>query len=125
MIVEIITSRGMSLYIDGEKPFLPNWGFSAEAGVLGTVFVPNEPLRIGPHRVKSVEMDTTESEMWDGVKDPRHLFLKTEDGSYHGPVVVVISGDPDTGPAKVVMENGQRREVDEVTIYIRAELERS
>lgn len=128
MIFEMACYRGTMIWIDGETS-KTRWSCGGEGNTLTS-----SNLEIGPHRVKEVEVFGPEMDdcypevgsyyVFGSALVPKEIELRTENGTWRGPVTKVVAGDPDgEEETEVTLANGEPYEVDEITLYLRAILQ--
>jgi hypothetical protein len=128
MIFEMACYRGTQIWLDGQNS-KTRWSCGSEGSVLTS-----SNLQIGPHKVKEVECIGTaweDCKPEDGVyyvfevaQKPEEIELRTANGTWRGPVVKVVIDDPyrEEDETIVKLANGEDYMLDEVTLYLRAEL---
>lgn len=133
MQIEYYDCRTVGLLIDGQQPLVGNDGWSVgqtddERGwTCQTNYPESKPLPFktawGSMGVTEIRFDHQGYDDQVCPNDPKEIRLTLEDGTVlKGKVTKVVVGDPEKAPKKVKMVSGDKLEVDEITIYVRAEV---
>ncbi len=119
--------------IDGQKR-LHSWSYGTDDNTLTTSKEEGEELIIGEHTVESItvfgpEDDDCDSQtgcyyIFDNALVPEEIRLVTSQGTFYGKVVQVIAGESDQECQTIMLHNGEECEIDEITLYLKAELSR-
>jgi len=135
MIIEIMSARGVNLWIDGERAERNWYIYGGDEGSckVSQSYGEATPVEIGPHKITEIRVDMDRDRsgayhLFDAEGHPAEITLTTTDGAYTLPVVSVLTGcslDED-GEIKydfpeVVLANGETKVVDEITLYVKAE----
>lgn len=128
MIVELFHSRGLGIYVDGESPDHGNWsiGENEETGGYDISDRPGNPLKVGPLEIIGIEYDVTMQDFEEGA-DPTKLYVITPTERLAFKVTSIVNGsvidsvdEVDELP-KITLANGDTRELDDITAYVKAE----
>lgn len=132
MILELTYARGMRLWIDGQLPTAKHWSITRlprlseiDDAPLETAWefsTDGSPLEIGGLRVTGLKTDCPFCDTYDG-HTPTSLVLMLEGGAeLTFKVTNYAWGDHDEEePTNVTLVNGETIEIDEITLYLRAE----
>jgi hypothetical protein len=133
LILEMLLNRGASVMIDGHKR-LHRWGYGTDGNTLTTSKKEGEELIIGEHTVESITVFGPENDdcdpqtgcyyIFDYALVPKEMQLVTSQGTFYGKVVQVIAGQSDQESQTIMLHNGEEYELDEITLYLKAELSR-
>ena len=135
LVLELVCARGIRIWLDGMAPE-DSWNCSIDGNVLAT-----DDLKIGQWKVQRIEMIGPEHEdcdpdigahfVFDKAIVPETIKVDVVDTcglkhEFSGRVMNVVTGPTeftvDGAPKVVKMENGEDFEVDEISLYLRAEL---
>ncbi len=134
MIIELLLARGTQIIIDGKRPddIDPRLGWSTgddeyggmttgtyESGVLNMKHI---PLPIAGLQLEGFHFDRTLDSIWNCDGDPKTLTLRLAGGDKITAKVTDIASDPnETGEVVRTLTTGEEKQIDECTLYIRAE----
>lgn len=134
-VLELVCARGVRVWLDGMAPE-KSWSCDTNDNILTT-----DELKIGDWDIRQIEVIGPEHDdcdpeigahfVFDKAIVPETVIMTAVDGTYlehkfQGRVTNVVTGPNEftvEGAPKVVrMENGKDFEVDEISLYLRAEL---
>lgn len=133
MIFEMACYRGTMVWLDGETS-KERWSCYTEGNILSS-----NNLQIGPHRVEEIEVFGEEHDdcdpdigcffVFETALVPKEIELRTANGKWRGPVTKIAT-NPDyddeisrNNCRHVRLANGEDYEIDEITLYLRADLQ--
>lgn len=125
MIAEIILCHGTRVFIDGKRS-TEKWCYGVPNG---NTIIPQD-LQIGPHKIHKITIHGKQTGgeidyiIWDEIMTPEEVEITTDDAVYRGPVTVVATNPNAEEDGSIIMHNGKTLELDEVTLYMKAELEK-
>jgi hypothetical protein len=131
MALELVLGRNATVMVDGQRPG-GRWCYGTCEGDGDTLV--SDDLTVGEHRIRSIQVIGKEHES-GGLENPRspayRVFNKylvprravvvTDDGRFSGPITVVVA-NPDEDTVTVRLHNGEDLNIDEITLYMKAEL---
>jgi len=129
--VQIFLARGVGLYINGKEP-VGDWSSGEtdnDKGITCRTSHEQTWLAFKEFKLDRFEFNITgASTFWaweDGPTPPWKKFetvtLFTDKGTFVLPITEIKTGDPDAEEFEKVRVGRKSREVDEITLYIRAE----
>ena len=126
--IEIVQARGLSIIIDGMQPAKSDWSFGEGHGEEPEIIVADnvggDYLTIGPYKLKAIRSDIPLEEAYPD-HFPTSVTLVLEDNIFTevtAAVVEAVTGDEEKGPVTVILTDGTTREIDEFTLYLKAEV---
>lgn len=138
--IEIVQARGLSIIIDGMQPAKSGWSFGEGHGEKSEIIVADniggDYLTIGPYKLRAIRSDEPLEEAYVPSGDrpsklvnvlesycPTNITLVLADGTeVTAKVVEAVTGDEETGPVMVTLTDSTTREIDEITLYLKAEV---
>jgi len=127
MKLELALYRGTMLWLNGKKS-PTSWSCDAEGNVMTCT-----GLEVDGHNVEKIEVHGKEFDdcypehgvffIFDNAIVPETITLTTDKGVYRGKVEQITVGDMDAEPpTSVTLESGEKYEIDEITLYLKATL---
>jgi hypothetical protein len=129
-VLELILGRSADVLVDGQR-HNGRWNYNVGDGDT----LVSDDLKIGGSRIKSIEVtgkkhESSELEnpgppayhIFKNYLEPERVVVVSDQGRFSGPITVVKANPDDEELEIIKLHSGEDFAIDEVTLYLRAEL---